>query len=332
MHSVENLIQKGIIDGAVVLAGTPEKELFSHVSGTADRNTGRKMTRDTIFDIASVTKAAGTNTSLLLCMEDGKIDPDAPFTEYLKGYHGKLIESVTIRQLSTHHSGINIQYAHCRDDKKMTEGLLSTDFLYPPMTRFEYTCTNYIFLGLIIEAVTGKLLSEFAQERIFTPLKMKNTRWGEPVAGGVSRTIRTINADPGVISDYGAQEYHPHPAGNAGIFSTADDLAKLCSSLLTGGKGLFRHPETANDCFDFCVTPGNGIRPHAFGWDKEPSFLPKGCSPETVYHSGWTGQTVWMDPVKQRYIIVLTNRFGDWQEAKNGRKHIAEEVLKTLSK
>ena len=158
MRCVQRQIENGVIDGAVVLAGTPEKELFCHVAGVADRKTGRKMTRDTIFDIASVTKAAFTNTALLLCMEDGLIDPDAPFTEYLKGYCGKMPVPVTVRQLSTHHSGINIRYACSDDEQEMTEGLLHTDFLYPPMTRFEYTCTKHLFITFLKIIVSHRIL------------------------------------------------------------------------------------------------------------------------------------------------------------------------------
>lgn len=88
----------------------------------------------------------------------------------------------------------------------MIEAILSLDFVRPPMTEYEYTCTNYILLGLLIERVMKKPLEQLAEERIFHPLGMNDTKWGAPVDGALSRTIRTINAAPGVISDHGARQ------------------------------------------------------------------------------------------------------------------------------
>ena len=79
----------------------------------------------------------------------------------------------------------------------MIEAILSLDFVRPPMTEYEYTCTNYILLGLLIERVMKKPLEQLAEERIFHPLGMNDTKWGAPVDGALSRTIRTINAAPG---------------------------------------------------------------------------------------------------------------------------------------
>ena len=234
-------IHAGLIDGAVVLGGTGTEDFRRGAYGIADRMKQAPMQFDSVFDIASLTKVTGTAVLLAFCVEEGIIDLDAPFTEYLP-YHGRLFSPVTVRQLATHYSGIQINYPYFPgEEKKMIEAILSLDFVRPPMTEYEYTCTNYILLGLLIERVMKKPLEQLAEERIFHPLGMNDTKWGAPVDGALSRTIRTINAAPGVISDHGARAIAPHRIGNAGIFSTASDLAKFCRMMLNRGRGIFQN-------------------------------------------------------------------------------------------
>ncbi len=327
MKNIEEQISKGLIDGAVVLAGDMEKDLFSGAYGIADRAKKVPMTMDTIFDIASVTKVVGTTSGLLLALSDGLLDLNRPFTDFLTDFTGVLPRPVTVRQLALHLSGVNLQYAHTGTPEEMKRGILNVDFPVPPLERYEYTCTSYILLGFLVEAIYRRPIDELVGERVFRKLRMNDTRWTRPAEGGLPRTVRTINADPGTISDFGARAYFPKALGNAGIFSTAADLAVYARMMLSGGRGIFRDGVT--DCCFTNYSP-NGLHPHAIGWDMIDDMIPKGCSPETVYHSGWTGQTVWLDPVKKRFVIVLTNRFQDWGEAKYGRKKIAEEILENI--
>ena len=321
-------IASGLIDGAVVLGGTRHGDFVRTACGTADRKTGAPMREDSVFDIASLTKVVGTAPLLAFCIEEGLVDFDAPFTEYLP-YRGKLPAPVTVRHLATHCSGVQINYPYFPGEaEKMMQAILSEDFARPPETLYEYTCTNYILLGLLIERVTDRRLEELAAERIFAPLGMTDTRWGAPPAGALPRTIRTINADPGVISDHGARAIAPHRIGNAGIFSTADDLAKFCRMMLDGGGGLFRR-ET-RELFFRNQAPRN-MAARSLGWNLDPSCIPHGLSEATIYHTGWTGQAMWIDPETERFLLVLTNRFGDSIESWKGRLAIASEALDTIS-
>lgn len=327
MKNIEEQISKGLIDGAVVLAGDMERDLFSGAFGIADRAEKVPMAMDTIFDIASVTKVVGTTSGLLLALSDGLLDMDRPLTDYLKDFTGPLLHPVTVREVALHLSGVNIQYAHSGPPEEMRRGILNVNFPVPPHERYEYTCTAYILLAFLVEELYRRPIDELVEERVFRKLGMSDTRWTRPVEGGLPRTVRTINADPGTISDFGAQAYFPKALGNAGIFTTAADLAKYARMMLSGGCGIFR--EGITDCCFTNYSP-YGLHPHAIGWDMAPDMIPEGCSSKTVLHSGWTGQTVWLDPVRKRFIIVLTNRFMDWGEAKYGRKKIAEEILERI--
>lgn len=328
MRHIQQQICDGLIDGAVVLAGDREQDLFAGAWGYADKRDQRPMTVDTIFDIASVTKAIGTNSVLLAALADNLLDLDRTFTDYLTDFSGKQVAPVTIRELALHISGVNIGYCNTGTPAEMHRKILAVDFLKPPRTEYQYTCTNYILIGFLLEKIYGRSLADLATERVFRPLGMNETNWTEPVEGGLTRTIRTINADPGIISDPGARHYAPRPFGNAGIFTTAADLAKYARMMLRNDGAVFP-PEILQLCFtDF--NPPQVAHPHSIGWDKMPDMIPAGLSDQTVFHNGWTGQTVWIDPGMNRFIIVLTNRMKEWDRAKFGRKAIAEEVLTEL--
>ena len=182
MKNIEEQISKGLIDGAVVLAGDMEKDLFSGAFGIADRAKKVTMAMDTIFDIASVTKVVGTTSGLLLALSDGLLDLDRPLTDYLAGFTGLLPHPVTVRQLALHLSGVNIRYAHTGTSEEMRRGILNVDFPVPPMERYEYTCTAYILLGFLVEAIYGRPIDELVGERVFRKLKMNDTRWTRPAA------------------------------------------------------------------------------------------------------------------------------------------------------
>lgn len=328
MRHIQQQICDGLIDGAVVLAGDREQDVFAGAWGYADKRDQRPMTVDTIFDIASVTKAIGTNSVLLAALADKLLDLDRTFTDYLTDFSGRQLAPVTIRELALHISGVNIGYCNTGTPAEMHRKILAVDFLKPPRTEYQYTCTNYILIGFLLEKIYGRSLADLATERVFRPLGMNETNWTEPVEGGLTRTIRTINADPGIISDPGARHYAPRPFGNAGIFTTAADLAKYARMMLRNDGAVFP-PEILQLCFtDF--NPPQVAHPHSIGWDKMPDMIPAGLSDQTVFHNGWTGQTVWIDPGTDRFIIVLTNRMKEWDRAKFGRKAIAEEVLAGL--
>lgn len=328
MKTVKDNINSELIGGAVVIAGNHEKNLILQADGIADWESGLPMTTDTVFDIASLTKVVGTNSVLLFAIADGLLDLDQPFTDYLPEFTGKMSGPVKVRDLAQHISGVNIRYCHTETHDEMFKGILDVDFPFSVGERFQYTCTNYILLGFMLERIYGKKLNEIADERLFKPLGMTDTNWTQPTDGLLPRTIRTINADPGIISDFGARAYFPRPLGNAGIFSTAADLAKFARMMLRNDGIIF--PQAI---LDFCFTnfnPPSVQHPRSIGWDMASEMIPDGFSDQTITHSGWSGQTMWVDRGTDRFVIVLTNRKGDWAQAKIGRKEIAAEVLTML--
>ena len=324
-NSVSRQISNGIINGAVILAGTADKDLFAGAYGIADPDKNVPMQFDSVFDIASVTKVIGTNSALLTAIEAGKIELDRPFSDYLPLYRTRLNEKITVRMLASHISGISMAYPQISPPEVMRDALMDTAFPEKAGQNYQYTCTAFIMLGLTVEAVMGKSLDQIVTEKVFERLGMNETRWTQPPEGTLNRTIRTINAAPGIISDPGARAFFPQPLGNAGIFSTAEDLVKYCRMMLKNDGSIFA-PEVLELCFRNC-NPPEVKHARSVGWDMAEEGIPGGLSAQTIYHSGWTGQSVWIDPQKQRFVIVLTNRCGDWTKARDGRINIAEEIL-----
>lgn len=323
--SVNRQISNGIIHGAVVLVGSIDTNLYSGVFGVAEPQKNIPMQIDSIFDIASITKVVGTNSALLLAIEDGKINVDSPFTDYLPKFRTKLKEKITVRMLASHVSGISMAYPQVSPPEVMRDAFMDIVFPEEALQTYQYTCTAFILLGMIVESVMGRRLKNIVAERVFDKLGMFETYWTKVPEEALERTIRTINADPGIISDPGARIFYPEALGNAGIFSTAGDLAKYCRMMLKNDGSIFS-PNVLQLCFDNC-NPERLNHSRSVGWDMAIAGIPGGLSNKTIYHSGWTGQSVWIDPIKQIFVIVLTNRCGDWTKARDGRINIAEEVL-----
>lgn len=326
-------ISCGIADGISINAGTSDETFIEKAWGRADAGSDVKMRTDTIIDMASVTKGVATSTALAICHDEKLIDFDAPFTNYLPDYKAELERPVSIRDLAMHISGFGQQEHYTSDEGgEIRRRLLSTPPQNSSEKRFEYSCWNFHLLGMIIERVSGKSLPDFCRERIFKPLEMHDSSLGAPVSADVARLAKTCATDkPGRISDFIAFRLYRDgfTAGNAGLFSCAGDLAKFCKCLLRGGK-LPSGARLLSDCaFDAISVPriSSGPVKRSFGWIASDEFKPPSSSARTIYHSGWSGQTVFIDLDRQFYAVVLTTRaLDEYERSRRGRFKIIEEL------
>lgn len=300
---VENAVREGLVTAFAGAWGTSEGEKDFVAFGEIVKGSGKKCASHTIFDIASVTKVVGTTTLLALLMEAGKLDFDMPLGTFLPHYAAS---SVTIRELATHYSGLT--HLPPGTDKEMEKALMEARPTELPGSSYLYSCINFHILSRVVEKVSGEKIEEFARKRIFEPLGMKDTSWGETI--DLSRTAESVNAPPGIISDEWARSFMPKRTGNAGIFSTMEDLGKFARMMLHRGKGFFKSNIVEKELFRVSSPPGKrDLR--SFGYNAAPDGFPEGFSPETVFHTGWTGQSLFLDPVRGIYCIILTVRKGD---------------------
>lgn len=303
----------GLLHGCVAAAGTAESLDLLWAWGDAAVSPARRpMTTDAVFDVASLTKAVATATACGICIDRGRLLPDAPATGYfprLARFPGDP-EPLRVRDLATHCSGYDnvpfASYAPGRIEVEATESPAQ----WPVRQRYVYCCRNFIVLGLIVERLTGEDLGSFCEREVFVPLGMARTRFG-PLPGEAGLIVPS-SQPAGIIEDGQARDAG-RPVGNAGIFSTAADLAAFCRMLLRGGRvgaGRLLGDEALRWLLHPC---GPDFLPRrSFGWDmrtvSECLHRPRGLSDAAVGHSGWTGQAVWIDPEQGLYTIVLTNR------------------------
>jgi uncharacterized protein YbbC (DUF1343 family)/CubicO group peptidase (beta-lactamase class C family) len=272
------------------------------------------MTADTIFDIASLTKCVATATSVMKLVEEGKIRLNDRVATYLPEFARNGKEGITIRELLTHFSGL-------KEDLDLKSAWRGRETAYrmamdekpgfPPGSRFQYSDINFETLGFVVEKVSGLSLDEYTRQNIFAPLGMTETRYLPP--GPWHARIAPTEYDEnhvmlrGTVHDPTARRMGG-VAGHAGVFSTADDLAKFAEEMLTGFHVLSAQ---AVEKMTTPQQPPTATVLRGLGWDIDSpfssnrgEFLPVG----SFGHTGFTGTSLWIDPVTNSYVIVLTNK------------------------
>jgi uncharacterized protein YbbC (DUF1343 family)/CubicO group peptidase (beta-lactamase class C family) len=319
---VEKAIRSGKIPGAVVLIGNQDKVVYRQAFGYQSIRPKRLPMRiDTIFDLSSLTKVIATTTAVMQLVEKGKLRIEDQVAEHWPEFKINGKEEITVCQLLTHYSGlrpsleVSSKWAGYDAALKMITGEKPFS---PPGTRFIYSDINFIILGKLVRQISGQSLDVYCAEYIFKPLGMKDTRF-KPSPSLRSRIAPTQyqHGKKGKIlwgEVHDPVAYHMGGvAGHAGLFSTADDLARFAQTLLNGGttKGLRILSPLTVEKMTIPQTPPNKMVLRGLGWDIDSPFTSNRGElfPVGSYgHTGFTGTSIWIDPVSKTYIILLTNR------------------------
>ena len=312
---IQQSIADGTIPGAVLLIGHDGRVAYRKAYGSCALEPRHElMTVDTVFDLASLTKVIVTTTAVMQLVEQGKVRLSDPVAKYLPEFAQNAKEDITIRQLLTHYSGLppDLDLKTNWQGKETAYRIAFAETLdNPPGSRFSYSDINFITLGALIEKISGETLDQYATRHIFAPLKMTHTRFLPPPA--LRFKIAPTQYDEndhmlrGVVHDPTARRMGG-VAGHAGLFSTADDLAKFAQALLIGGGGILS--AFSVEKMTSPEQPPNAPVLRGFGWDIDSPFssnrgdlLPVG----SFGHTGFTGTSMWIDPATKSYIILLTN-------------------------
>ena len=272
------------------------------------------MTEDTVFDAASLTKVIATTTAVMKLVEQGRVALDARVSDYLPEFRGAGKEAITVRQALTHTSGLRAGLPG--PAWSGVEGALERVCAEPlpsaPGSVLRYSDIGFILLGELVGRVAGQPLDAFCAEEIFAPLHMDDTGF-RPAESLRPRTAPTTRETPrGVVHDPTARRMGG-VAGNAGLFTTAPDLARFARMLL--GRGTLDgvrilSPETVSLMISV-QTPAAIAGRRGLGWDIDsPHAGPRGSwLPLGSYgHTGWTGTSLWIDPFSGVFVIFLSNR------------------------
>lgn len=318
---VREAVEKNRVPGAVVLIGHRGRVALQRAYGYAGaRPQTRAMTLETIFDLASLTKPVATSTAAMLLVEEGKIELDAPISKYLPVFDDGDKAKITVRHLLTHTAGFvagGAYWGKTRTNEQMLDDIVASNLRSLPGEKFLYSDFSFVTLGAVIEAASGQPLDQFCRERIFMPLGLNDTffrRNETALTPQVLSRVAATTADDdttetrGLVHDPTARAMGG-VAGHAGLFSTANDLARFSRMVLNGGeldgKRVLK-PETVRMWLAL-QTPGlPGER--TLGWDMASPYSVRGAlSPASFGHTGFTGTSLWIDPASQTFIILLTN-------------------------
>lgn len=313
--AVNREIDANLFPGVVLLIGNETGVLYHAAFGAAQVEPEVvPMRRDSLFDIASVTKVVCAATAIGMLRDRGLIDPDARFTEYLPDYTGKGVEEITLRHLAGHISGFpdspRVSYGGKYRGDAVFVKLLQESPRWPVESQYHYSCRNIILLSTIVERVSGKSFEEFCQQEIFDPLQMRDSAFNRIPPS--SRVVATHH--PVLGENHNADGRDAGRAvGNAGLFTSAADLAHFCEMMLHEGewRGVrLLSAETIADFTTHVVNPQFAKR--AFVWEVDPAsrHRPRTMSDRAYGHSGNTGISIWIDPdpASRCYAIVMTNR------------------------
>jgi CubicO group peptidase (beta-lactamase class C family) len=281
----------------------------------------------TLFDLASLTKVVATTPTAMLLYERGLLDLDAPVSAIIPEFTTDAAKDprrheVTLRMLLAHSSGLPAHEkfflkAHTRAE--LLQAAFTTPLAANPATRAEYSDIGFIILGIALERLADESLDRFCQREIFAPLTMTHTTFNPPLE---IRTKIPPTADEqtyrrriiqGEVQDENAGilgGVAPH----AGLFSTAEDLAKFAQTMLNQGSPILRPGTMALFTRRESAPPGTT---RALGWDTPSAHSQSGkyFSPQSFGHLGYTGTSLWIDPTRQLSVTLLTNR--TWPDCSN---------------
>jgi uncharacterized protein YbbC (DUF1343 family) len=318
-QTVEQAIQEGRIPGAVLLIGHNGQIVHRKAYGKrALVPAPEPMTVDTIFDLASLTKVVATTSSLMKLFEEGRFRLNDRVTQYLPEFQDGKSE-ITIRNLFTHFSGLppdlvlNPPWSGYQTGIHMA---LNERSGAPPGVHFVYSDINFILLGELVHRLSGQMLSDYARTHVFLPLGMRETMF-QPPASLIPRIAPTerdgAHGAPlrGVVHDP-TSHYMGGVAGHAGVFSTADDLARFCEMMLRKGEldGTRLFSPLTVEKFTTPQSPADQPILRGLGWDIDSQFSGNRgdlFSIGSFGHTGFTGTSIWIDPVSDTYVILLAN-------------------------
>jgi serine-type D-Ala-D-Ala carboxypeptidase len=335
LAKIDHVIQRGIsaggYPGAAVVVGRRGASVWQKGFGKLSWEKGSSPVdaERTIYDLASLTKVVGTTTALMVLYDEGKIHLDDPVSQYVPGFVGGAKDRVTLRMLLEHRSGLPAGrdlWRTAHNPAEARQEVIETPLGCEPGRCYEYSDLGADMLGFVVEAVSGQRLDEFLEQRVFAPLGMTDTHF-QPTDSLRSRIAPTETSPPrgyplqGEVHDENAYALGG-VAGHAGLFSTAADLAVFAQMMLDGGEynGV---RVIADSTIALFTKRAAGTR--ALGWDTCGGSGSCGqyFGEDAYGHTGFTGTSLWIDPEREMFVVLLTNRVHD-ARAKRPAKVIAD--------
>jgi len=314
--------------GAAIAVGAGDSVVLLAAVGHYGADDKRPVTPETIYDLASLTKVIGLTTAAMMLVDQGQLDLDAPVQHYVPAFQGANKERVTIRHLLTHSSGLPAWrplYAEAATREQALALVDTTPLLRQPGDTFVYSDLGAMVLTQAVEAITRQRLNDFLDSRLFGPLGMQSTRylppesWRERIAPTENDTVFRHRLLHGEVHDENSGRLGG-VSGHAGLFSSGPDLARFAAWLLELRRGPLSpgwqpgvNAPTITSATVRAFTTRQNIpagSSRALGWDTPSELSSAGTKmgPNAFGHTGFTGTSIWFDPDRNLFIILLTNR------------------------
>ncbi|HXW54680.1 MAG TPA: glycoside hydrolase family 3 N-terminal domain-containing protein [Candidatus Cybelea sp.] len=325
-HVLDQALADDAFPGGVLAVGWND-QLTLHPFGRLTRDPKSALVKaDTLYDMASVTKVVVTTTSIMMLWQQRRIDLDAPVSRYLPEFAAAAKTDpnptwrarIKVRNLMLHDSGLPGVRQFFKDTKGYEDIIhraLSEPLVYEPGTKVEYSDLGFMLLGEIVRRLTGERLDQFAEQEIFEPLGMRDSTFNPP------RSLRSRIAPTELDQSYRHRlvwgEVHDENswamggvAGHAGLFSTAPDISAFAQMMLNGGIYNDHRLLNRSTIEEFTARQEIGSSARTLGWDvvTQPSSAGHDFSSKAFGHTGFTGTSIWLDPERDLFVVLLTNR------------------------
>lgn len=325
---LDSVMAAGILEraapGGSVAVGRYGRQILARGYGRSDWAAEASVVDErTIYDLASLTKVVVTTTAAMILEEEGRLALDSTVSFYLPEFNASDKAGITVRMLLTHRGGLVAYgplFMQSRGRMEYLAAINSGPLRYTPGTRSVYSDWDMILLQLVIERITAQSLDIFARERITGPLGMGDSFFNPdstvfPRIAPTELQTSVGRLIHGVVHDENARAIGG-VSGHAGFFSSARDLAIFAQMLLNGGHyGTVRilRPTTIARW----TSRQDADTSRALGWDTPSGRSSAGryFSPRSFGHTGFTGTSIWIDPVKDMYVVLLTNRVNPSRES-----------------
>ena len=306
-------ISNKLIAGGVVVIGNRAGILSSSARGRlSGRPDAPQLDQQTIFDIASLTKVVATTPAVMKLIDGGHITLLDTLGHWFPEFKDSKHKNVNIINLMTHTSGLtDFEISADQAMKAAIERAAAENSQLEPGNSFKYADINFILLGELVYRVSGKPLDIYCREELFMPLQTPETMF-LPTVNLAGRIAPTLGIESGTVQDRNARHLGS-VAGHAGLFSSAQDLARFARLMLDRGTldGRKILSERAVKLMTSPFISRNGTVARGLGWDIDsPYSAPKGrlFSEASFGHTGYSGSSIWIDPKQDLFVIVLTNR------------------------
>jgi CubicO group peptidase (beta-lactamase class C family) len=351
-NAVLSGVRQGIYPGAALVVGRHDTILFAKGYGrlTWSPSSPAVSIDSTFWDLASLTKVVATTPALMLLVERGRVALDSPVVRYVPEFNSPGTGAITVRHLLTHTSGLRgtLPLKDAADSATALLMVLTTVPVVPPGTRMVYSDLNAILLGEIVRRVTGLPLDGFVTREVYTPLGLDQQMLFRPPKRLERRIAPTglWHGHPiaGVVNDPNAARLGG-VAGHAGLFATARGLARFAQFMLgegapPGGPRILKG-ETVHVWTQIAVPARRGVSARTLGWEalptgEETSSAGTMFGPHSYGHTGWTGTSLWIDPDRDVFVLLLTNRAydprvrGSFSKLKEVRGRVADAAARAV--